>query len=137
MINVAERNNNNNRSPQTANVESGPSSLNLGTAIDDDDDSMCITPTSSTPRRIMSQQQRKEISEEDCLLLEYLPWMGTEVLDSPQDSGILRCHHCRQSLGSWSWSLDDKSPLVIDYGKGEFVVPPFIRVDKKSVSEVK
>lgn len=35
--------------------------------------------------------------------LEYLEWMGEEILSPSVDSGELKCNHCHSIIGSWTW----------------------------------
>lgn len=48
-------------------------------------------------------------ADSECFVqVEYLPWMGSEVFDLPEDSGNIRCHKCKNTLGTWDWGLDSR-----------------------------
>lgn len=109
-------------------------SITLDEPSDDDnddennnEDDICDTPILSTPRAFELHRMEENDLSNQFILLEYLPWMGTEVLDSLHESGILNCHNCRQSLGDWSWNSNN-TPYCED------LASPFIRIDKKLVS---
>ena len=61
--------------------------------------------------------------------LEYLPWMGPEVIHGDGDEGDVRCHSCRNVLGSWGWSPHPRHTLN---GRLE---TPLLRVLKNVVQE--
>ena len=58
-----------------------------------------------------------------------LPWMGPEVIHGDGDEGDVRCHSCRNVLGSWGWSPHPRHTLN---GRLE---TPLLRVLKNVVQE--
>ena len=56
--------------------------------------------------------------------------MGEDPLSQTIDDGELKCGHCQQIIGAWTWTPTDKQTLS---GR---LQPPVIRVHKNAVHEV-
>ncbi len=92
--------------------------------------------TCSEAERIdkMSQDDDEAIKlgfgREKYIHIEYLEWMGEDLLTSDIDEGELKCGHCARVIGTWNWNPHPKHTL---YGQLE---PPLIRVHKNVVQEI-
>lgn len=82
----------------------------------------------------MSQDDDEAIKlgfgREKYIHVEYLEWMGEDLLSHDIDEGELKCGHCQRIIGTWNWNPHPKHTL---YGQLE---PPLIRVHKNVVQEV-
>lgn len=82
----------------------------------------------------MSQDDDEAIKlgfgREKYIHVEYLEWMGEELLSGEVDQGELTCGQCRRIIGTWDWRPHPKHTL---HGQLE---PPLIRVHKNVVQEV-
>mmetsp|Transcript_34846 Transcript_34846/g.64987 ORF Transcript_34846/g.64987 Transcript_34846/m.64987 type:complete len:753 (-) Transcript_34846:599-2857(-) len=82
----------------------------------------------------MSQDDDEAIKlgfgREKYIHVEYLEWMGDDLLSHDIDEGELKCGHCQRIIGTWNWNPHPKHTL---YGQLE---PPLIRVHKNVVQEV-
>ena len=45
--------------------------------------------------------------------IEYLEWMGDDVLSPSGDEGEIRCEHCRNVLGMWTWNPTERYVCVV------------------------
>lgn len=59
--------------------------------------------------------------------LEYLEWMGRDILHSEKEEGDINCFNCQRMLGSWAWAPHPRHTLD---GRVE---APLFRVLKHSV----
>eukprot|EP00602_Paraphysomonas_sp_CaronLab_P007957 CAMPEP_0185035108 /NCGR_PEP_ID=MMETSP1103-20130426/25857_1 /TAXON_ID=36769 /ORGANISM="Paraphysomonas bandaiensis, Strain Caron Lab Isolate" /LENGTH=709 /DNA_ID=CAMNT_0027572037 /DNA_START=248 /DNA_END=2377 /DNA_ORIENTATION=- len=64
------------------------------------------------------------------IYLEFLEWMGEDLLSPDIDSGELKCGHCRRVIGAWTWNPSSRHTM-----SGRLQVP-IIRVHKNVVHEV-
>jgi hypothetical protein len=82
----------------------------------------------------MSQDDDEAIKlgfgREKYIHIEYLEWMGEDLLSCDIDEGELKCGQCERIIGTWNWNPHPKHTL---YGQLE---PPLIRVHKNVVQEV-
>ena len=55
--------------------------------------------------------------QEKYIHLEYLEWMGEELLSSSVETGELKCGNCRSTIGSWTWNPTSRysrnSPILV------------------------
>jgi hypothetical protein len=65
------------------------------------------------------------------LHVEYLEWMGTEVLSPDINSGEIVCYQCKRTIGKWTWLNNPKISL-----NGKLEVP-IIRIHKDVVTSVR
>jgi hypothetical protein len=61
--------------------------------------------------------------------LEYLEWMGRDILRSDIDKGEINCHRCNRTIGSWNWNPSDR--ICLD----GLLEPPIIRIHKSIVQQ--
>jgi len=61
--------------------------------------------------------------------LEYLEWMGRDVLRSDIDKGDITCHRCSKTIGCWNWNPSDR--ICLD----GLLEPPIIRIHKSIVQQ--
>eukprot|EP00602_Paraphysomonas_sp_CaronLab_P002207 CAMPEP_0185029152 /NCGR_PEP_ID=MMETSP1103-20130426/15290_1 /TAXON_ID=36769 /ORGANISM="Paraphysomonas bandaiensis, Strain Caron Lab Isolate" /LENGTH=716 /DNA_ID=CAMNT_0027563795 /DNA_START=211 /DNA_END=2361 /DNA_ORIENTATION=+ len=64
------------------------------------------------------------------IYLEFLDWMGEELLSPDIDSGELKCGHCSRVIGAWTWNPSSRHTM------GGRLQAPIIRVHKNVVNEV-
>lgn len=69
-------------------------------------------------------------SNEKYFHVEYMEWMGSEVLEVGKDFGDICCPGCKHVLGSWSWN---PSPRLLRDGRLE---APLFRIHKHVVHHV-
>lgn len=67
------------------------------------------------------------LGEEKYFYLEYLEWMGQDILSSEIEEGDIHCGHCKKVLGHWTWKPQSKASL------GGKLETPIIRILKKVV----
>lgn len=45
--------------------------------------------------------------------LEYLEWMGEDVLSQAIDEGELKCGYCKRVIGMWTWNPSDRYLIIL------------------------
>lgn len=73
---------------------------------------------------------RMDFGGNNYIHLEYLEWMGTDILSPDIESGEIKCTQCKHVIGKWTWKATPRATM-----DGKFEVP-VIRIHKDVVNSV-